>query len=286
MALPASPPPASPPPLQVGSLRIGEGPLICILGPCVLESEAGATRIAEGIAEVCARLGVDWVFKASFDKANRSARGSFRGPGLEEGLPMLARIGRRTGVPLTTDVHLPDQAARIAEVVDLLQVPAFLCRQTDLLEACAATGRAVNVKKGQFLAPEDMRGALGKLAPGRAMLTERGASFGYHNLVVDFRSLPILRGLGAPVCFDCTHAVQMPGGGAVAADGGPTSGGDRRWVPYLARAAAAVGIDALFAEVHDNPAEALSDGPNMVPLAELEGLLRSVLAVRAAVMGL
>ena len=177
----------------------------------------------------------------------------------------------------------------------MLQTPAFLCRQTDFIRAVAQSGKPVNIKKGQFLAPHDMKNVIDKaraaarekgLSEDSFLACERGASFGYHNLVVDFRSLPILRGLGAPVCFDCTHAVQMPGGGAVAADGGPTSGGDRRWVPYLARAAAAVGIDALFAEVHDNPAEALSDGPNMVPLAELEGLLRSVLAVRAAVMGL
>jgi 2-dehydro-3-deoxyphosphooctonate aldolase (KDO 8-P synthase) len=216
------------------------------------------------------------VFKASFDKANRSSRDSFRGPGLHEGLAWLARIGDRTGVPLTTDVHLPDQANAVAHVVDLLQVPAFLCRQTDLLEACAATRRPVNVKKGQFMAPADMAGVVGKLRPGQVMLTERGTTFGYNNLVVDFRGLPIMRSLGVPVCFDATHSVQMPGGG-------PTSGGDRRWIPYLARAAAAVGIDALFAEVHDKPEEALSDGPNMVRLSELEGLLRSVLAVRAAV---
>jgi 2-dehydro-3-deoxyphosphooctonate aldolase (KDO 8-P synthase) len=262
-------------PVQVGPHRVGEGPLVAILGPCVIESEAGARRIAEGIAETCARLGLAWIYKASFDKANRSSKESFRGVGLREGLRVLGSIGRDLGVPLTTDVHLPEQATPVAEVVDLLQVPAFLCRQTDLLEACANTGRPVNVKKGQFVAPEDMAGVVGKLRPGHVILTERGTTFGYHNLVVDFRALPTMRALGAPVCFDCTHAVQMPGGGK-------TSGGDRRWVPYLARAAAAVGIDMLFAEVHDHPEEALSDGPNMVPLGELEALLRSVLAVRAA----
>jgi 2-dehydro-3-deoxyphosphooctonate aldolase (KDO 8-P synthase) len=178
-------------------------------------------------------------------------------------------------VPLTTDIHLPAQAAIAAEVVDLLQVPAFLCRQTDLLEAAAETGRPVNVKKGQFVAPADMANVLGKLAPGRVMLTERGACFGYNNLVVDFRGLPTMRALGVPVCFDATHSVQTPGG--------PTTGGDRRWVAPLARAAAAVGIDALFAEVHDRPEAALSDGPNMVRLEDLEALLTSVLAVRAAV---
>ena len=195
------------------------------------------------------------------------------GKWLAPSLEILARIGARIQVPLTTDVHLPEQAARAASVVDLLQVPAFLCRQTDLLYACADTGVPVNVKKGQFIAPADMAGVVGKL--GDCMITERGSTFGYNNLVVDFRSLPILRGLGVPVCFDATHSVQAPGGG-------PTSGGDRRWVPYLARAAAAVGIDALFAEVHDRPEEALSDGPNMVPLSELEALIRQVQAVRSS----
>ncbi|MFN7145575.1 MAG: 3-deoxy-8-phosphooctulonate synthase, partial [Myxococcota bacterium] len=232
-------------------------------------------RIAEGIAEVCARLGVPWIFKASFDKANRSSRSSFRGPGLHEGLAQLDRIRTRVGVPVTTDIHLPEQAAPAAEIVDLLQIPAFLCRQTDLLEAAGATGRPVNVKKGQFVAPADMAGAVGKLRPGLAMLTERGATFGYNNLVVDFRGLATMRALGVPVCFDATHSVQMPGG--------PTTGGDRRQVPPLARAAAAVGIDALFAEVHDNPDEALSDGPNQLRLADLEGVLRQVVAVREAV---
>lgn len=257
-------------------VEIGAGKLAFILGPCVIESEERATHIGEGIAEVCARLGVPWIFKTSFDKANRSSGASFRGPGLDEGLAALARIRARLGVPVTTDVHLPDQAAVVAEVADLLQVPAFLCRQTDLLVACAETGKPVNVKKGQFMAPEDMRGVLDRLHVGGAMLTERGSSFGYHNLVVDFRSLPIMRALGAPVCFDATHSVQRPGGGAGET---VTTGGDRRWVPYLARAAAAVGIDALFAEVHDRPEEALSDGPNMVRLSELEVLLRGVLAV-------
>lgn len=275
--MPTSPAPA-PAPVAVGPLRVGAGPLVAILGPCVLEPDDRALRIAEGIATVCQRLGLAWIFKASFDKANRSSRGSFRGPGTDEGLRELERIGRAVGVPLTTDVHLPGQAAAVAEVVDLLQVPAFLCRQTDLLVACAATGRPVNVKKGQFMAPADMAGVVGKLRPGGALLTERGTTFGYHDLVVDFRGLPTMRALGVPVCFDATHSVQQPGGGA-------TSGGDRRWVPYLARAAAAVGIDALFAEVHDRPEEALSDGPNMVRLEDLERLLATVLAVRGAATG-
>ena len=192
-----------------------------------------------------------------------------------EGVAQLARIGARHGVPVTTDVHLPEQAEIVAEKVDLLQVPAFLCRQTDLLMACAATGRPVNVKKGQFMAPADMGGVVGKIGRERTMLTERGTTFGYNDLVVDFRSLPILRGLGVPVCFDATHAVQRPGGGSV-------SGGDRRQVPTLARAAAAVGIDALFLEVHDDPDRALSDGPNMVKLDTLRDLLEEVLAIRAA----
>jgi 2-dehydro-3-deoxyphosphooctonate aldolase (KDO 8-P synthase) len=247
-----------------------------ILGPCVLESPATTQRIAGGIAEVCARVGVQWVFKASFDKANRTAATGIRGPGIQEGLDQLAQLRAFTGVPLTTDVHLPDQAAMVAEVVDLLQVPAFLCRQTDLLEACAATGRPINVKKGQFMSPSQMRGVLSKLGDSGVMLTERGASFGYHDLVVDFRSLPIMRALGVPVCFDATHSVQSPGGQ------GDSSGGDRRFVPYLARAAAAVGIDCLFAEVHDQPETSPSDGANMVRLPDLEGLLRQVLAVRAA----
>jgi 2-dehydro-3-deoxyphosphooctonate aldolase (KDO 8-P synthase) len=264
--------------MQVGTYEIGDGGLVCILGPCVLEPGDRALRIGHGIAEICARLGVRWVFKASFDKANRSSRGSFRGPGLDEGLRELARIRAALGVPVTTDIHLPEQAAPAADVVDLLQIPAFLCRQTDLLFAAADTGRPVNVKKGQFVAPADMAGVVGKLRPGLTMLTERGASFGYNNLVVDMRSLPTMRGLGVPVCFDATHSVQMPGG--------PTTGGDRRWIAPLARAAVAVGIDALFAEVHDDPAEALSDGPNMVPLNALEPLLRQVLAVREVVGGL
>lgn len=247
---------------------------MCILGPCVLESDATARRIGAGIAEVCARLGVGWIYKSSFDKANRSAGSSFRGPGLVDGLAILARVQTDLGVPITTDVHHPDQAAAVASVADLLQVPAFLSRQTDLLVACAATGRPVNVKKGQFMAPDDMAQVLGKLAPGKAILTERGTTFGYHTLVVDFRSLALMRALGAPVCFDCTHAVQSPGGAA--------SGGDRAAVAPLARAAAAVGIDALFAEVHDDPDSALSDGPSMVRLRDLERLLSDVLAIRAA----
>ena len=270
-------------PVQIGSCWVGTGDLVFVLGPCVLEPGERALRIGAGIAEICARLGVPWIFKASFDKANRSAATSWRGPGLDLGLRELARARSRLGVPVTTDVHAPEQAAVVADVVDLLQVPAFLCRQTDLLVACAATGRPVNVKKGQFLAPGDMRGILGKLAPGRAILTERGTSFGYGDLVVDLRALPTMRALGAPVCFDATHSVQKPGAGANAADGGPTTGGDRRFAAGLARAAAAMGVDMIFAEVHDAPEEALSDGPNQLPLAELERFLDGALAVHRAV---
>ncbi len=268
-------------PLRVGAHALGGGELVFLLGPCVLEPDQRALRIGEGIARVCARLGVPWIFKASFDKANRSAGGSFRGPGLDAGLRELKDIGRALGVPLTTDVHLPEQAARVAEVVDLLQVPAFLCRQTDLLMACGATGRPVNVKKGQFVAPDAMRGVVGKLPVGACMLTERGSSFGHGDLVVDLRGLVTMRALGVPVCFDATHSVQRPGGGNPATDG-PTTGGDRRFVGPLARAAVATGVDAVFLEVHDAPDEALSDGPNMVPLAMLEPLLAQLLRIHAA----
>jgi len=275
-----APPLASP--LTLGPLIVGDGALTFILGPCVLEPDARALRIGEGIARVCERLGARWVFKASFDKANRSAASSYRGPGMEEGLRELDGIGRALGVPLTTDVHTPEQAAHAAQVVDLLQVPAFLCRQTDLLLACGASGRPVNVKKGQFLAPEDMRGVVGKLPRGRTMLTERGTTFGYGDLVVDMRALGRMRALGVPVCFDATHSAQRPGAGGPAGEA-PRTGGDRSVVAPLARAAVAAGVDAVFLEVHDAPEDALSDGPNMVRLSELEPLLTSLLALHVAV---
>ncbi len=251
-------------------------PLVLIAGPCAMESEAVVTRIFAALRAICASLDMPLIFKTSFDKANRTSLGAFRGPGLESGLELLSRLRRRFGAPVTTDVHLPEQAAPAAEVVDLLQIPAFLCRQTDLVVAAARTHRPLNIKKGQFLAPWDMAHVLAKARQGAeggsggVMLTERGASLGYNNLVVDMRSLPILRELGAPVCFDATHSVQLPGGQ------GDRSGGQRRFVPHLVRAAVAVGIDALFLEVHDDPAQALSDGPNMVPLAALPDLLRQV----------
>ncbi|NEO43470.1 MAG: 3-deoxy-8-phosphooctulonate synthase [Moorea sp. SIO4A3] len=262
------------------TLFIGDNcKLTLIGGPCVIESEDFTLKMAEEIYKVCNRLNISFVFKSSFDKANRTSINSFRGQSLEKGLEILQKVKDRIGIPVLTDIHESRQAAIVAEVVDVLQIPAFLCRQTDLLMAAATTGRAINVKKGQFLAPWDMKNVVSKLEAGGAkniLLTERGTSFGYNTLVVDFRSLPQMRQLGYPVVFDSTHSVQMPGGK------GDKSGGQRHFVPYLARAAAAVGIDALFMEVHENPDMALSDGPNMVPLAELENVLKGILNVRGS----
>lgn len=259
-------------------IKIGEGhPLALIGGPCVIESADFTLKMAAEIKKVCDRLEVPFIFKASFDKANRTSIGSFRGHPIEQGLAILQRVKDEIGVPVLTDIHLPEQAAIAAEVVDILQIPAFLCRQTDILLAAAATGKTINVKKGQFLAPWDMKNVVAKLeAAGsdRIMMTERGTSFGYNTLVVDFRSLPQMRALGYPVVFDATHSVQMPGGQ------GNKSGGQREFVPYLARAAAAIGIDALFMEIHEDPDNALSDGPNMIHLAHLENVLRPILSVR------
>ena len=259
-------------------IKIGEGhPLALIGGPCVIESADFTLKMAAEIKKVCDRLEVPFIFKASFDKANRTSISSFRGHPIEQGLAVLQRVKDEIGVPVLTDIHLPEQAAIVAEVVDILQIPAFLCRQTDLLLAAAATGKTINVKKGQFLAPWDMKNVVAKLeAAGsdRIMMTERGTSFGYNTLVVDFRSLPQMRALGYPVVFDATHSVQMPGGQ------GNKSGGQREFVPYLARAAAAIGIDALFMEIHEDPDRALSDGPNMIQLANLENVLRPILNVR------
>lgn len=261
------------------TLSIGDGcPLTLIGGPCVIESEDFTLKMAEEISKVCDRLGISFIFKSSFDKANRTSIQSFRGQPLETGLKILQRVKEEVGVPVLTDIHESYQAALVAEVVDVLQIPAFLCRQTDLLVAAAATGRVVNVKKGQFLGPWDMKNVVRKLESSgtkRILLTERGTSFGYNTLVVDFRSLPQMRELGYPVVFDATHSVQMPGGQ------GDKSGGQRQFVPYLARAAAAIGIDALFMEIHENPDIAPSDGPNMIPLANLEAVLKQILSVRA-----
>jgi 2-dehydro-3-deoxyphosphooctonate aldolase (KDO 8-P synthase) len=264
-------------------LEIGDGcPLALIGGPCVIESEDFTLRMAEQIQAICARHGIPFIFKASFDKANRTSIRAFRGNSVEEGVRILGRVRREIGVPVLTDVHSIEQVAPVAECVDVIQIPAFLCRQTDLLVTAARTGRTVNVKKGQFLAPWDMKNVVEKLTSSGAnniLLTERGASFGYNTLVVDFRSLPQMRQTGWPVVFDATHSVQMPGGQ------GDKSGGQREFIPHLARAAVAVGVDAIFMEIHEDPARALSDGPNAMPLASLETTLRQLLAIRAAVTG-
>jgi len=259
-------------------------PLTLIAGPCVLETRELALEIAGSLAAICRRLGIRYVFKASYDKANRSSGSSFRGPGLEEGLAILAAVRDQVGVPVLTDIHESHQAAAAAAVVDVLQIPAFLCRQTDLLLAAAAavagSDRIVNIKKGQFLAPWDMAQVVAKLRaaglddPQRLWLTERGTSFGYNTLVVDYRSLPQLQALGCPVIFDATHSVQQPGGQ------GSSSGGQREFVAPLARAAVAVGVDGLFMETHPDPDQAPSDGPNMVPLHRMEALLEQLLALR------
>ena len=261
------------------AVTVGGGPLALLAGPCVIEDEDRTLRTAEALRDVCAERGVPFVFKSSFDKANRSSIQSFRGPGLEGGLAVLERVRSEVGVPVVTDIHEPAQAAPVAEVADLLQIPAFLCRQTDLLVAAAGTGRAVNVKKAQFLSPREMTNVVGKLTAagaGRILVTERGTTFGYNDLVVDFRSLPQLRDLGHPVVFDATHSVQVPGGL------GTASGGRREFIVPLARAAIAVGVDALFLEVHEDPEVALSDGPNMLPLAELGAILDQLRALHEA----
>ncbi len=265
--------------MKIGDIAVGNGaPLVLIAGLNVIESEEASVAAARLLAERAEGHGFPLVFKASFDKANRSSAHSYRGPGLEEGLRILRQVKRETGLPIMTDVHEPLHAKAAAEVADCLQIPAFLCRQTDLLKACAATGLPVNVKKGQFMAPEDMRHAVEKLrvfGAGGVLLTERGTSFGYNGLVVDFRALSILRSF-APVCFDASHAVQIPGGGADA------SGGDRRFVAPLARAAVAVGIDALFVECHPDPDRAPCDGECQIRFDDLDPLLAQVRAVDAA----
>jgi 2-dehydro-3-deoxyphosphooctonate aldolase (KDO 8-P synthase) len=258
-------------------VRLGAGaPLFLIAGPCVIESEAHATMLAGQLAGLAGPLGLPLIFKASYDKANRSSLASFRGPGIEEGLRILGRIRERFGLPVLTDVHEVAQVESAAEVCDVLQVPAFLSRQTDLLVAAGRSGRAVNLKKGQFLSPWEMANAVEKVASAgndRILVTERGTSFGYQNLVVDMRSLPILRGLGCPVVFDATHSVQLPGGQ------GSASGGQPEFIEPLARAATAVGVDGLFLEVHEDPARALSDGANAMPLDRLRPLLEKLLGL-------
>ncbi len=260
--------------IPVGSVTIGGNrEFALIAGPCVIESEASTLDAASRIKRITADLGIPFVFKSSFDKANRSSVKSFRGPGLKEGLRILSRVKTELKVPILSDVHRFEEIGPAAEILDILQVPAFLCRQTDFVLAVAKTGRVVNIKKGQFLAPWDIANAAEKaLSTGneKVLITERGVSFGYNNLVADMRSLPIIRELGYPVVFDATHSVQLPGAG------GSASSGDRKFVPHLTRAAAAVGIDALFMEVHACPDKALCDGPNMLSLDELPALLRQV----------
>ena len=263
---------------EVGNVHIGSGKLFLIAGPCVIESEAHVRKMADAIQRVTSDLGVPYIFKASYDKANRTSVDSFRGPGLAEGTAILRRLAEATGLPVLTDVHEPAHCEVAAEGADVLQIPAFLCRQTDLILAAGRTGRAVNVKKGQFVAPWDMKHTVGKLLTtgnNRFFLTERGASFGYNNLVVDMRSLPIMRKL-APVVFDGTHSVQTPS----AADG--VSGGQPEFIPVLTRAAVAAGVDGIFLEVHDNPSQAKSDGANALDLKYLRQLLETLLAIHDA----
>ena len=264
------------------SLSRRGGPPFLIAGPCVIESPRHPAQVAARLKDIARRLGIPFVFKASYDKANRSSLGSYRGPGIERGLEILADVRDRLGVPILTDVHEVAQVERAARVADVLQIPAFLCRQTDLVVEAARSGRIVNVKKGQFMAPWDMKGVLDKAASTgnpRIMVTERGATFGYNNLVVDMRSFPVLRGYGYPVIFDVTHSVQRPGGL------GDRSGGEAHFIDTLAPAGVAAGVDGLFMEVHENPARALSDGPNAYRLGRLETLLKRLLAVDRAVRG-
>jgi 2-dehydro-3-deoxyphosphooctonate aldolase (KDO 8-P synthase) len=261
-------------------------PFFLIAGTCVVESEQMSIDAAGTLKELCAKLGIPFIYKSSYDKANRSSGKSFRGPGMDEGLRILSEVRRQLGVPVLTDVHSIEEIARVAEVVDVLQTPAFLCRQTDFIHACARSGKPVNIKKGQFLAPHDMKNVIDKardaareagLSEDRFLACERGVSFGYNNLVSDMRSLAIMRETGAPVVFDATHSVQLPGGQ------GTSSGGQREFVPVLARAAVATGVAGLFMETHPDPACAKSDGPNAVPLARMESLLTTLIALDRAV---
>jgi 2-dehydro-3-deoxyphosphooctonate aldolase (KDO 8-P synthase) len=265
--------------VAVGKVRFGNKlPLALIAGPCALESRAHAFDMAAALKDIAARLGLGFVYKTSFDKANRTSAKSARGLGLDKALAIFAELREKLGVPVLTDVHEPDQCKPVGEIADILQIPAFLCRQTDLLIAAAKTGRAVNVKKGQFLAPWDMANVVEKITGagnGNVLVTERGVSFGYNTLVSDMRALPVLAKIGAPVIFDATHSVQQPGGQ------GTSSGGERDYVQVLARAAVAVGVAGLFIETHQNPAKAPSDGPNMIPLKEMEPLLARLIAFDA-----
>lgn len=262
--------------IQVGNLTLDGSRLFLIAGPCVIEGYDRTLMIGREIKKICERLGVQYIFKASYDKANRSSYNSFRGPGLEKGLEILQSIKDELKVPVLSDVHDVTQLEPAAKVLDMLQIPAFLCRQTDLVYGAAKTGKAVNVKKGQFMAPEDMTNVVAKMEEAgnpNLAVTERGASFGYHNLVVDMRSFPIMSRMDYPVIFDATHSVQLPGGN------GTSTGGQREFIPYLARAAAASGVDGFFMEVHDNPPEGLSDSTNMLYLSALEDLLKDLIAI-------
>ena len=266
--------------VYIGNIEVGGDKLFLMAGPCVIEGFERSLKIGRRAKDIANKLNIPYVFKASFDKANRSSIKSFRGPGLDEGLKILAAIKSELQVPIVTDIHESYQAEPVAKVADIIQIPAFLCRQTDLLSAAAKTGKVVNVKKGQFLSAADMKNVVGKLEESgtdKIMLTERGTSFGYNNLVVDMRGLVTMRNFNYPVIFDGTHSVQLPGGA------GTTSSGQREFVEYLCRAATAVGIDGLFLEVHDNPAEALSDGANMIALDNLEDLLRKILAIHEVI---
>lgn len=265
-------------PFSAGNVTFGDGRLAFILGPCVVESAQHALFMAQEISDICRYTGVEFVYKSSFDKANRSSIESFRGQGMEFGLEVLAQVKAEIGVPVITDVHETWQVEKVAGIADIIQIPAFLCRQTDLLIESARSGKAVNVKKGQFLAPSDAKNIVEKLqgvGGEKILLTERGASFGYNNLVVDLRSFPIMRGFGVPVVFDVTHSLQLPGGL------GKATGGQAEYIEHFARAGVACGVDAVFMEVHDNPAKAPSDGPNQLPLARLEKLLSKLKAIHA-----
>jgi 2-dehydro-3-deoxyphosphooctonate aldolase (KDO 8-P synthase) len=257
-----------------GNVKIGGNrPLVLIAGPCVIEDEATTLRHAERLMTICNGLSIPLIFKASYDKANRTSINAYRGPGMKVGLAIMRKVKEALGVPVISDIHSIEQIAPASEVLDILQIPAFLCRQTDLLVAAAKSGRVINVKKGQFLAPWDMKNVAGKIAASgneNIILTERGASFGYNNLVVDMRSFPVMRATGYPVVFDATHSVQLPGGQ------GDSSGGQREFVEYLSRAAVATGIDGIFMEVHEDPDKALCDGPNSIPLSDLPGLLKTL----------
>ena len=263
--------------IKIGKVLFGgRCPFVLIAGPCVIESEQGALKIARDIQKITKKLKVPFVFKASYDKANRTSIDSFRGPGIMQGLKVLADIKRKLNVPVLSDVHCRHDVELAGEVLDIIQIPAFLCRQTDLIVAAAKTGKVVNVKKGQFLAPWDVKGIVKKMEEAgnrRLLLTERGVSFGYNNLVSDFRSLDVMRNTGYPVIYDATHSVQQPGGL------GHASGGKSEYIPLLARCAVAAGVDGIFLETHPNPSKALSDGPNMIPLGQLEKLLKDLIAI-------